>query len=165
VQMGRGFTGTPPSSFPHSLSFYSRSPNNPPSLPPSPQALNMLGRASAMEPRNPQARFQRANVLMKLERYALPPSLPPSLATANRFSTLLSPSLPSFLPPQLRGSPSGAGECPRPRPKRSQRPLPPRQGTPSPSSLPPSLPRLRPEQSDTHSPIHPPPSLPPSFSP
>lgn len=33
------------------------------------QALDMLGRASAMEPRNPQARFQRANILMKLERY------------------------------------------------------------------------------------------------
>ncbi|EKU21963.1 anaphase-promoting complex subunit 3, partial [Nannochloropsis gaditana CCMP526] len=33
------------------------------------QALNMLARASAIQPDNPQARFQRANVLMKLDRY------------------------------------------------------------------------------------------------
>ena len=69
----------------------------PPSLPPSLQALNMLGHASVMEPRNPQARFQRANVLMKLERCG-PPSLPPS-RLLSFLNALLFPCLPPSLPP------------------------------------------------------------------
>jgi anaphase-promoting complex subunit 3 len=33
------------------------------------EALDMLEVASTMEPRNPQARYQRATVLMKMDRY------------------------------------------------------------------------------------------------